>query len=148
MRHEIDRTRRRVNHSSTAGLAPTAGVSGNQLRNAVAAEDAAHRALKHFPDGDSGDSRDSVLRAFRAHGTAANLAAYAVRTEAGLASPDLDNARQLWHTLLNLAGPFHDHPEIPEELRETLAEWQAAASSRAENADAPFSTRISSAARP
>jgi len=113
----------------------------------VAAEEAAHRALKHFPDGHGGD-RDSVLRAFRAHGTAANLAAYALRTEAGSANPDWDNARDLWHTLLNLAGPFHDHPEIPEELRETLAEWEAAASDRAADADAPFSARTSSAGRP
>ncbi|MBX9397864.1 hypothetical protein K4749_30820 [Streptomyces sp. TRM72054] len=89
----------------------------------TAAEEAAHRVLGHVPDG---DGRDSVLRAFRATGTAANLAAYAVRTEAGSGNPDWENARVLWHTLLNLAGPFHDHPEIPEELRETLAEWEAA----------------------
>jgi len=40
--------------------------------------------------------------------------------------PDLENARELWHTLLNLAAPFHDHPDIPEELHEMLARWEAA----------------------
>lgn len=89
----------------------------------IAAEETAHTVLGDFPDG---DSRDSVLRAFRATGRAADLAAYAVRTEAGSAAPNWDNARDLWHVLLDLAGPFHDHPEIPEELRETLAEWEAA----------------------
>jgi hypothetical protein len=92
----------------------------------TAAEEAAHRVLGLLPDDDSGDGRDLVLRAFRATGTAANLAAYAVRTEAGSGTPDWENVRELWHTLLNLAGPFHDHPDIPGELRETLARWEPA----------------------
>jgi hypothetical protein len=90
----------------------------------TAAEEAAHRVLGHFSDGGNGDDRDLVLRAFRATGTAANLAAYAVRTEVGSGTYDWENVRDLWHTLLDIAEPFRDHPDIPEELRETLAEWE------------------------
>ncbi|MGC4956742.1 hypothetical protein ACLQ2P_26320 [Actinomadura citrea] len=72
---------------------------------------------------------ESVVRAFRATGTAAKLAAYAVTDEASSNRPNRDhseNLENLWHAFLDAAGPFHDHPDIPEEIRETLDEWEAA----------------------